>query len=77
MIQENRTYHGCQNKLSIAKIPRQAILREVNQLGRRSESHAWSQGPRTWVLEKKFGGPTITKRVTVARKWELKDPLRT
>src|ERR1700690_1141453 len=54
---------------------RQAILRGVNQL---AEAVKVTLGPkgRTVVLEKKFGGPTITKDgVTVAKEIELKDPL--
>src|SRR5271167_161234 len=54
---------------------RQAILRGVNQLG---DAVKVTLGPRgrNVVLEKKFGGPTITKDgVTVAKEIELKDPL--
>src|SRR5271167_3019106 len=54
---------------------RQAILRGVNQLG---DAVKVTLGPRgrNVVLEKKFGGPTITKDgVTVAKEVELKDPL--
>src|ERR1700736_4504405 len=54
---------------------RQAILRGVNQL---AEAVKVTLGPkgRTVVLEKKFGGHTITKDgVTVAKEIELKDPL--
>jgi len=54
---------------------RQAILRGVNQL---SDAVKVTLGPkgRNVVLEKKFGGPTITKDgVTVAKEIELKDPL--
>src|SRR5260370_39185939 len=54
---------------------RQAILRGVNQL---ADAVKVTLGPkgRNVVLEKKFGGPTITKDgVTVAKKIELKDPL--
>jgi len=54
---------------------RQAILRGVNQL---ADAVKVTLGPkgRTVVLEKKFGGPTITKDgVTVAKEIELKDPL--
>jgi chaperonin GroEL len=54
---------------------RQAILRGVNQL---AEAVKVTLGPkgRNVVLEKKFGGPTITKDgVTVAKDVELKDPL--
>jgi chaperonin GroEL len=53
---------------------RQAILRGVNQL---AEAVKVTLGPRgrNVVLEKKFGGPTITKDgVTVAKEIELKDP---
>jgi len=54
---------------------RQAILRGVNQL---SDAVKVTLGPRgrNVVLEKKYGGPTITKDgVTVAKEIELKDPL--
>jgi chaperonin GroEL len=54
---------------------RQAILRGVNQL---AEAVKVTLGPkgRNVVLEKKFGGPSITKDgVTVAKEIELKDPL--
>jgi len=54
---------------------RQAILRGVNQL---ADAVKVTLGPkgRNVVLEKKFGGPTITKDgVTVAKEIELKDPL--
>jgi chaperonin GroEL len=54
---------------------RQAILRGVNQL---AEAVKVTLGPkgRNVVLEKKFGGPTVTKDgVTVAKEIELKDPL--
>ncbi len=54
---------------------RQAILRGVNQL---ADAVKVTLGPRgrNVVLEKKFGGPTITKDgVTVAKVVELKDPL--
>src|SRR3977135_4169984 len=54
---------------------RQAILRGVNQL---ADAVKVSLGPkgRNVVLEKKYGGPNITKDgVTVAKEIELKDPL--
>ena len=54
---------------------RQAILRGVNQL---AEAVKVTLGPkgRNVVLEKKFGGPTVTKDgVTVAKEIELKDPI--
>ena len=54
---------------------RQAILRGVNQL---ADTVKVTLGPRgrNVVLEKKFGGPTVTKDgVTVAKEIELKDPL--
>jgi chaperonin GroEL len=54
---------------------RQAILRGVNQL---AEAVKVTLGPRgrNVVIEKKYGGPTITKDgVTVAKEIELKDPL--
>src|SRR3974377_465599 len=54
---------------------RQAILRGVNQL---ADAVKVTLGPkgRNVPLEKKFGGPTITKDgVTVAKEVELKDPL--
>jgi chaperonin GroEL len=54
---------------------RQAILRGVNQL---ADAVKVTLGPkgRNVVLEKKFGGPTITKDgVTVAKEVELANPL--
>src|SRR5271169_5938883 len=54
---------------------RHAILNGVNQL---ADAVKVTLGPkgRNVVLEKKFGGPTITKDgVTVAKEIELKDPL--
>ena len=54
---------------------RQAILRGVNQL---ADAVKVTLGPRgrNVVLEKKYGGPTITKDgVTVAKEIELKEPL--
>src|SRR3974377_2143245 len=54
---------------------RQAILRGVNQL---AEAVKVTLGPRgrNVVLEKKFGGPTITKDgVTVAKEIELRSPM--
>src|ERR1700716_1327543 len=54
---------------------RQAILRGVNQL---ADAVKVTLGPkgRNVVLEKKFGGPSITKDgVTVAKEIELRDPL--
>jgi chaperonin GroEL len=54
---------------------RQAILRGVNQL---ADAVKVTLGPkgRNVVLEKKFGGPTITKDgVTVAKEIDLADPL--
>src|SRR5438067_7854923 len=54
---------------------RQAILRGVNQL---ANAVKVTLGPksRNVILEKKFGGPTITKDdVTVAKEIELRDPL--
>src|ERR1017187_5837826 len=55
---------------------RQAILRGVNQL---ADAVKVTLGPkgRNVVLEKKVGGPTITKDgVTVAKEIDLKDPLK-
>jgi chaperonin GroEL len=54
---------------------RQAILRGVNQL---ADAVKVTLGPkgRNVILEKKFGGPTITKDgVTVAKEIELKDSM--
>src|SRR6187431_838278 len=62
-------------QISYSDHSRQAILRGVNQL---AEAVKVTLGPkgRNVVLEKKFGGPTITKDgVTVAKEIELKDPL--
>src|SRR5271168_1782023 len=53
---------------------RQAILRGVNQL---ADAVKVTLGPkgRNVVLDKKFGGPTITNDgVTIARDIELDDP---
>jgi chaperonin GroEL len=53
---------------------RQAILRGVNQM---ADAVKVTLGPkgRNVVLEKKYGGPTITKDgVTVAKEIELRDP---
>jgi len=58
-----------------AENSRQAILRGVNQL---ADAVKVTLGPkgRNVVIEKKFGGPTITKDgVTVAKEIELKDPM--
>src|SRR4026209_2057348 len=58
-----------------AENSRQAILRGVNQL---ADAVKVTLGPkgRNVVLEKKFGGPNITKDgVTVAKEIELKDRL--
>ncbi|MCU1292093.1 MAG: groEL, partial [Bryobacterales bacterium] len=54
---------------------RQAILRGVNQL---ADTVKVTLGPkgRNVVIEKKFGGPTMTKDgVTVAKEISLRDPL--
>src|SRR6201747_24037 len=54
---------------------RQSILRGVNVL---ADAVKVTLGPkgRNVVIEKKFGGPNITKDgVTVAKEIELKDPL--
>jgi chaperonin GroEL len=54
---------------------RQAILRGVNQL---ADAVKVTLGPkgRNVILEKKYGGPNITKDgVTVAKEIDLKDPL--
>jgi len=54
---------------------RQAILRGVNQLANAVKVTLGPKG-RNVILEKKFGGPNITKDgVTVAKEIELKDPL--
>ncbi len=54
---------------------RQAILRGVNQLADVVKVTLGPKG-RNVVLDKKFGGPAITKDgVTVAKEIELKDPL--
>jgi len=58
-----------------AENSRQAILRGVNQLADVVKVTLGPKG-RNVVLEKKFGGPNITKDgVTVAKEIELKDPL--
>src|SRR5438067_8224387 len=54
---------------------RQALLRGVNQLANAVKVTLGPKG-RNVILEKKFGGPNITKDgVTVAKEIELKDPL--
>src|SRR6184192_495951 len=54
---------------------RQAILRGVNQFANAVKVTLGPKG-RNVVIEKKFGGPTITKDgVTVAKEIELRDPL--
>src|SRR5271165_4523137 len=54
---------------------RQAILRGVNQMANAVKVTLGPKG-RNVVIEKKFGGPTITKDgVTDAKEVELKDPL--
>jgi len=61
-------------QITYSDTTRQAILRGVNQL---ADAVKVTLGPRgrNVVLEKKFGGPTITKDgVTVAKEVELKDP---
>jgi chaperonin GroEL len=61
-------------QITYSDTSRQAILRGVNQL---ADAVKVTLGPRgrNVVLEKKFGGPTITKDgVTVAKEIELKDP---
>ncbi|MGH9655817.1 MAG: chaperonin GroEL, partial [Bryobacteraceae bacterium] len=62
-------------QIAYSEVGRQAILRGVNQL---ADAVKVTLGPkgRNVVLEKKFGGPTITKDgVTVAKEIELRDPL--
>src|SRR5689334_2875314 len=62
-------------KIIYSENSRQAILRGVNQL---ADAVKVTLGPkgRNVVIEKKFGGPTITKDgVMVAKEVELRDPL--
>ena len=62
-------------KIIYSENSRQAILRGVNQL---ADAVKVTLGPkgRNVVIEKKFGGPAITKDgVTVAKEIELRDPL--
>jgi chaperonin GroEL len=62
-------------KIIYSEDSRHAILRGVNQL---ADAVKVTLGPkgRNVVIEKKFGGPTITKDgVTVAKEVELRDPL--
>jgi chaperonin GroEL len=62
-------------KIIYSENSRQVILRGVNQL---ADAVKVTLGPkgRNVVIEKKFGGPTITKDgVTVAKEVELRDPL--
>ena len=70
-----RRYNMAAKQIVYSENSRQAILRGVNQL---ADAVKVTLGPkgRNVVLEKKFGGPTITKDgVTVAKEIELKDPL--
>src|SRR5260370_13470881 len=63
------------NQIVCSDDSRRAIMRGVNQL---ADAVKVTLGPRgrNVVVEKKFGGPTITKDgVTVAKEIELKDPL--
>src|SRR5436305_13033779 len=54
---------------------RQAILRGVNQLANAVKVTLGPRG-RNVVLDKRYGGPTITKDgVTVAKEIDLKDPM--
>jgi chaperonin GroEL len=63
------------NQIVYGENSRQAILRGVNQLADAVKVTIGPKG-RNVVLEKKFGGPTITKDgVTVAKEVELKDQL--
>ncbi|MGA8595051.1 MAG: chaperonin GroEL [Bryobacteraceae bacterium] len=62
-------------KIIYSENSRQAILRGLNQL---ADAVKVTLGPkgRNVVIEKKFGGPAITKDgVTVAKEIELRDPL--
>src|SRR5579885_570739 len=62
-------------KIIYSENSRQAILRGVNQLAHAVKVTLGPKG-RNVVIEKKFGGPTITKDgVTVAKEIELRDPL--
>ncbi len=62
-------------QITYSEDARQAILRGVNHLANAVKVTLGPKG-RNVVLEKKFGGPTITKDgVTVAKEIELKDPL--
>src|SRR4051794_28555022 len=62
-------------KIIYSESSRQAILRGVNQMANAVKVTLGPKG-RNVVIEKKFGGPTITKDgVTVAKEIELKDPL--
>ena len=72
---ESGGYNMAAKQIVYSENSRQAILRGVNQL---ADAVKVTLGPkgRNVVLEKKFGGPTITKDgVTVAKEIELKDPL--
>src|SRR6201987_2680395 len=62
-------------KIIYSENSRQAILRGVNQL---ADAVKVTLGPkgRNVVIDRKFGGPTITKDgVTVAKEIDLRDPL--
>ncbi len=67
--------YGHKPRIMVGSESRQAILSGVNLL---ADAVKVTLGPkgRNVVLEKKFGGPTITRDgVTVAKEIELKDPL--
>jgi chaperonin GroEL len=62
-------------KIIYSENSRQAILRGVNQLANAVKVTLGPKG-RNVAIEKKFGGPAITKDgVTVAKEVELRDPL--
>src|ERR1700751_2648925 len=62
-------------KIIYSENSRQAILRGVNTLADAVKATLGPKG-RNAVIEKKFGGPTITKDgVTVAKEIDLRDPL--
>src|SRR5918993_120721 len=72
---ESRRENMAAKQIVYSENSRQAILRGVNQL---ADAVKVTLGPkgRNVVLEKKFGGPTITKDgVTVAKEIELSNPL--
>ena len=63
-------------QLQFDEAARHALLRGVEKLARAVKATLGPSG-RNVILDKKYGGPTITKDgVTVAKEIELEDPVR-